>query len=257
MPFLAAFAVSALVAAAAWSARALTPGGAVAASAIGAAILSGTGWSGALVLLAFFLPSTLVGRLTPVRSTVSDAKGEQRDAVQVLANGWAAALGAVVGLAPPELRLWIVTAALAAAAADTWATAIGTLSASDPRHLLSHHPVPPGTSGGVSLIGSLGGAAGGLLVSAAGFAAGGGVSLLLAGTALGFGGMLLDSLLGAAMQGRFRCPDCRVPSERPRHRCGATTDLVGGWRWLDNDAVNAITTGLTATAGGLVWWWLS
>ena len=64
----------------------------------------------------------------------NDAKGERRDGLQVLANGWAAGLGALLAPANSALGLWIVTTALAAAAADTWATAAGSWSQSDPRH---------------------------------------------------------------------------------------------------------------------------
>lgn len=257
MPFVLVFALSALVAGVAYAAGALTAGGAVAAGAVGAAVLAGTGWNGALVLGTFFLPSTLVGRFTRGRPTASDARGERRDAVQVLSNGAAAALGALLEPAVPGLGIWIITSSLAAAAADTWATSLGALSRSNPRHLITRRPVPRGTSGGVSIVGSLGAVAGGLSVALAGFAAGGGVPLFVTGAVIGFVGMLLDSLLGAAVQGRFLCPNCDVESERRRHSCGAATRLVGGWQWLDNDGVNALTTGLAAIAGGLVWVWLS
>lgn len=188
------------IAALAWSARALTAGGALAATLVGAAILSALGWGGALVLGAFFIPSTLVGRL-------GGATGERRTAGQVFANGGAAALGAVLALDAPTRALAIVTCSLAAAAADTWATSVGARSPTPPRHLLNGKPVPAGTDGAVSLAGTLGGFAGGLIVALAGLAAGGGISLLLGATAIGFGGMLLDSLLGATLQGRLLTND--------------------------------------------------
>ena len=107
------------------------PSGGVAAWVIGALILSGTGWNGGAVLAAFFVSSNLVSRMggRPPRGHL-DAKGDRRDAWQVCANGSAAAVAAV--LAPLELRLWLVTATLAAAAADTWATTVGTRSGRPP-----------------------------------------------------------------------------------------------------------------------------
>ena len=246
-----------LVAGAAWAAGTLTAGGAAAAWLVGVLVLSATGWSGALVLGAFFVPSTLVGRLTRGRPSAGDAKGERRDPAQVLANGGAAALGALLEATAPGLGLWIVTCSLAAAAADTWATSIGTLSRSDPRLLGSGRAVPVGTSGAVSRLGTLGAVGGGLLVGVAGGLAGGGLPLLAVGTGIGFVGMLLDSLIGAVWQGRHLCPVCAVASERRIHRCGARTKWVGGLKWLDNDAVNALTTGFAAIAGGLAWCWFS
>jgi uncharacterized protein (TIGR00297 family) len=248
-----AVAVSLAVAGAAWRSGALTQGGGAAAALVGTAILWRTGWSGGLVLGIFFLSSTLVGLLAGRRPTASDARGERRDEIQVLANGAAAAAGALAGPLGRGVGLWIVTAALAAAAADTWATSIGALSRTEPRDLVRRRRVPRGTSGGVSTIGTAAGVAGALLVAAAGAAGGGATRLLLWGTLIGTGGMLLDSLLGATVQARFECPACGAASERRRHGCGVPTRLVEGWRWLDNDGVNALTTLFAGLAGALAW----
>ena len=249
-----ALGVSLAAALVAWALRALTGSGALAATAVGAAVLWATGWPGGAVLGMFFLPSTLIGRVAAAKPGASDARGEQRDAVQVLANGAAAAAGACAEFRAPGLGVWMLTGALAAAAADTWATSLGALSPREPRALLSGRAVPRGTSGAVSLLGTLGGIVGALLVAGTAALGAGDPALLRAGFLLGVGGMILDSLLGAALQGRFRCPACGTPSERRRHHCGTRTDLVGGWRWLDNDAVNAVATTAAGLAAALLWW---
>jgi uncharacterized protein (TIGR00297 family) len=249
-----AVAVSSVVALVAWRAGALTKEGALAATLVGGAVLLGTGWGGAAMLAAFFVPSTVVGRFALARGVVPEPDAERRNAAQVLANGAAAALGALLARSAPGLGDWIVCGALAAASADTWATSIGAFSRKEPRHLLTGVRVPRGTSGGVSALGTLAALAGAVTVAGAGAVAGGGVSLFLAGISLGFGGMLLDSLLGATLQGRFECPQCGVATEHRRHRCGAPARMVGGWRWLDNDAVNALSTTLSALAAAGAWW---
>src|SRR5262249_1348325 len=71
----------------------LTADGGVAAAVVGSLVLVGTGWSGGAVLAAFFVSSSVVGRLTPAPPG-SDAKGERRDRHQVVANGGPAAQGA-------------------------------------------------------------------------------------------------------------------------------------------------------------------
>lgn len=235
------------LAAAATLARALTVGGGVAAWAVGTAVLAGTGWAGGAVLLAFFVTGSAIGRLVG-RPTPLDAKGERRDPWQVLANGGVAAAVALVGLADGPLGLWLLTATLAAASADTWATAWGSGSRVPPRLILTGAPVPAGTSGGITWRGSLGAIAGAAVVSVTGALVVGRPAIALWGTVLGVAGMLADSAIGAAWQARFYCGTCDAPSEWPRHRCGAATVQTGGVGWIMNDAVNALATATAAAA---------
>jgi uncharacterized protein (TIGR00297 family) len=222
---------------------------------VGNAVLAGTGWQGGGVLAAFFVSSNLVARGAP-RPRGFDPKGEQRDHRQVLANGGVAAATALAGFQDGPLALWLVTASLAAAAADTWASALGARSTALPRLILGGQPVAPGTSGGVTLLGTVGGAAGALLVATVGALVAGTPTLLPVGALVGFGGMALDSALGAAVQGRFRCPRCAESSEWPKHRCGAVTVHEGGLPWLDNDGVNLASSAAAALAAGAAWRWL-
>jgi uncharacterized protein (TIGR00297 family) len=219
---------------------------------VGLLILFGTGWSGGAVLAAFFVSSNLVSRVAPApRQT--DAKGERRDAWQVYANGGPAAFLALSASSDIELRFWLMTASLAAAAADTWATSIGARSRVSPRLLWSGQPVPPGTSGGVTAIGNLAGIAGAAIVAgtAAFFARD--AALFAAGTLIGFLGMLIDSLIGGRLQGRFWCVRCDQPSEWRVHRCGSRTAWKAGVVWLNNDGVNLIATAVAGALALAVW----
>jgi len=158
--------------------------------------------------------------------------------------------------APGELGLWLVTATLAAAAADTWATSLGTRSGMAPRLLGFGRSVPPGTSGGMTLLGSAGAAIGALIVSGTGALVSGTLAIFPAGISIGFAGMVVDSVLGAVFQGRFHCQTCDEASEWRVHRCGHPTVLRGGLRWLDNDMVNFLATAFAAGAALLSWRWL-
>jgi uncharacterized protein (TIGR00297 family) len=247
-----AFPLGAAVALAAWGARSLDRSGAAAAAAVGGATLWGTGWWGGAILLTFFIGSTIVSRLAPdPAALMGETKGGRRDAGQVLANGGAPALGALLGLGQTELGIWALTVGLAAAAADTWATSLGATSPSPPRHLLTLRPVAPGSSGGVTWRGTIGGVAGAWSVGLAGLAATGSTALMVFAILYGSAGMLLDSLLGATVQGRFRCEACAAPTERRVHRCGARTRRVTGVSWMGNDAVNALATFAMTIAGAL------
>jgi uncharacterized protein (TIGR00297 family) len=219
---------------------------------VGALVLGGTGWSGGAVLGVFFVSSSIVSRVAGAPAG-SDAKGNRRDHWQVIANGAPAALSALLGIEHPLLGLWAVAGSLAAAAADTWATALGAWSPTAPRLLLGGRRVEPGASGGVTWLGSLGGAAGAFLVSATGALGGGGGRLLAVGTLIGFAGMLVDSILGSMWQGRFFCPGCAEPSEWRIHRCGAPTVWRGGVAWLNNDVVNLAATALGAGMAAAAW----
>ncbi|HET9150511.1 MAG TPA: DUF92 domain-containing protein [Gemmatimonadales bacterium] len=250
-------AVAAVVAALSWRGRLLTGRGALAAFTVGVLALLAAGWWGGLALVSFFLPASLVSRLTIPPEQGLDPKGNTRGAAQVWANGLPPALGStLLCLAGQDAAAWCaLVGGLAAASADTWATSIGSRSRETPRQLPRLRRVPRGASGGVTLTGTLGAAAGAAVVALAAVLRGP-AGLAAAAIMIGLGGMLLDSLLGATVQGRFLCPACGQPSEWRRHRCGTETIPQGGIAWISNDVVNALATA-AATAAGAAWWWLS
>jgi len=247
--------LSLFIAGGGWAVRALTRAGAATASLVGTLILWRTGWPGMAALGAFFVGSSLISKLAPDRSVTSfDAKGSTRDAWQVVANGGAGALGALL-VGSEDAALWVVAASLAAAAADTWATSCGGWSRRLPRHVLTWTPVPPGTSGGVTVLGTTGAMVGAATVGAAAALTAGRPALLAVSLAVGMLGMTADSIIGAAWQSRFHCPACDLATERRVHRCGTRTVTAGGWPWLSNDGVNGLATGISALAGYVVWVW--
>ncbi|MEO8138388.1 MAG: DUF92 domain-containing protein [Gemmatimonadota bacterium] len=244
-----AVSISLAIAIAGWWMRALSPRGALAATGVGTSVLFHTGTPGMLALGSFFLTSSLLSRLSPDPGAALDAKGSTRDQWQVLANGGAAAVGAML----PGAGLWIVTTSLAAAAADTWATSLGGWSRIAPRHILTLQRVLPGTSGGITLVGTLGGVMGALVVGLGPALSTGALQLLPVALGIGLVGMLSDSLLGATLQGKFHCDVCDRATERRIHRCGNRNRRTGGFSWLGNDAVNALATGFAALLGWLAW----
>lgn len=257
MPLPLAATVSAAASWLGWQARTLTTSGGVAAWTVGTLVLYGSGWNGGAVLAAFFIGSNLISRLGRKPAVVPfEEKPDRRDAWQVYANGGPAALGALLGRIDATLGVWVLTASLAAAAADTWATAVGTRSPTMPRLLGIGARVPAGTNGGMTLVGSLAALAGASTVAAAGALAGGRLWLLPLGTLVGFAGMAVDSLAGATIQGRFFCAACNKSSEWRVHRCGTRTDLRGGLSWMNNDAVNLLATALAGAAALCMGRWL-
>lgn len=254
MPPLPALVVAVLVAGLGWRTDALTRGGSLAAALLGTIVLTGTGEVGLAALGVFFVTGSALSRWFE-----SGPGRAPRGPRQVVANGGTAAVGAMLAPVDPLLAVWVVGASLAAAAADTWATAIGSRSRVPPRHLLSGRTVPPGTDGGVTFTGTTGAVAGAVLVTMAVRIAGGAVNSgwdMLAMAGIGVAGMGLDALLGEAVQRRFHCVFCDTPSRHPRcTRCGRVADKAGGWRWMTNDTVNAVATAGAGAAGALYWAW--
>jgi uncharacterized protein (TIGR00297 family) len=220
----------------------------VAAAIVGALVWIFGGWQAALVLLAFFIPSTAISRLGRARKRelVDIGKHGPRDAMQVLANGGVAAAAAVLSHWFGAPLLAAFAGAFAAASADTWATEIGTLAKGAPRSILSFKPLPPGLSGGVTWQGSAAQVAGAVIVALV--AALVHVSPFWPVVIGGIAGSVADSLLGATLQTLRYCPQCQRECETNPHACGTATVVRRGLKWFDNDAVNFMAT----LIGGLV-----
>lgn len=267
---------SAAVCAAAWRTRSLSAGGAVTAWWVGTAVFAGGGLPWGVLLLFFFLTGSWLTRLRRRRQGRAPAG---RTASQVLANGLPAAVAGLLqlGLGPSAAWEALMAGSLAAMTADTWATELGLLSGSRAWRFPTGPQVPPGTSGGVSLPGSLGGVLGAVAIAWLAAELGPGpparvvsapvppahsglAPVAWAGVvAGGLGGMLFDSLLGAWVQARYRCRACGQVVEDPqRHgqRCGfGSLEHLSGWQWLRNDQVNALAGWLGGwVAVATVWW---
>ncbi|MBA4384910.1 MAG: DUF92 domain-containing protein [Anaerolinea sp.] len=229
----------------------LTLSGALAAFVLGAVTFGLGGWSWALVLITFFISSSALSLFFKKRKRAAESmysKGDRRDAAQVLANGGIASLFVILHLFLPYSWIaWVgFCAALAAANADTWATELGVLNPRMPILIVSGKHVEPGTSGAVSLVGTLASTAGAVLIALlawiikpAGWNGLSGFEMILLVTICGLAGSLVDSVLGATVQAIFYCDTCQKETEKhPLHDCGAETHLIRGKKWMDNDWVN-------------------
>jgi len=255
---LAGFTLAALLALAARHARSLAPTGAWTAVLVGT-LATAAGWTWCALLLAFFVSSSWLSRWREREKTSRTSgvveKGGERDAWQVLANGGVFALCAIGALVAPS-PWWLVAGggALAAAASDTWATEVGTAIGGVPYRVLGWRPVPAGTSGAVTVAGSIAMLAGGAFVGTIGWLGGLAVQEAFAVGTGGVAGALADTLVGATVQARRWCPRCHEATERRRHDCGVATEVRGGWARMDNDAVNLTSTVVgAAVAVGAAW----
>ncbi len=263
---------SGMIAYAAYRSRSLSASGALSAVVMGTgfATLGEPIWFG--VLIAFFVSSSFWSKWKRKHRAKAEAEAKyaktgRRDAGQVWANGGAGLLlCAAHALWPDEGWLFAYVGVMAAVNADTWATEIGALSRTSPRSITSGKPVAPGTSGGVTPLGSAAALAGAVFIGAvaalllaapqladeaaagtpSGVAAG---AVIAAAAAAGLAGAFADSLLGATGQAMFRCRVCGSETERAAH-CGSAAEPVRGFAWLNNDRVNLLSSLL---AGLLAW----
>ena len=225
--------------------RALSRGGAIAALIVGTAAVI-AGWTWAILLIVFFIVSSALSRFKHAAREARIGriveKGDERDAIQVFANGGVFALAAVAATVTGD-AVWAcaATGALAAATADTWATEVGTLAGGLPRSVVSLRPVPAGTSGAITVPGTLASIAGAAMITAVAYLTGASAvpSAVFIG---GLAGSLADSLVGATIQERRWCDGCSEATERRLHSCGATTRIVGGVPGARNDFVNVVCT---------------
>jgi uncharacterized protein (TIGR00297 family) len=235
--------LSALLAALALGLRAGTPaaaatGGLLTANMMFSAVVGPFHpWRSAIVpILAFMVLTSLAtrfGRERKQRFGTAESK-HGRGAAQVAAN-----LGLAALAMNPNLQVWLINsglvpmrgivpmpilapalAALAEAAADTVSSEIGQVLGGRPFMLTSFRRVDPGTDGAISLAGTLAGIVAAAVVAASGaWALHGDVLMFLLSLAGGVFGLFFDSLLGATV-------------ERAR--------------WLNNDAVNFLSTASAA-----------
>jgi uncharacterized protein (TIGR00297 family) len=265
------FILSAFVSLLAFNTRALSKSGAIAAFVSGGIVFGFGGWQWALLLLAFFLSSSILSKLlspSKVKASENFSKGSRRDWGQVLANGGVGAMLVILAYLNPE-QPWIFIAfagSIAAVNADTWGTELGVLSSKPPRLITNGKEVEPGTSGAVSVVGSLASLTGAgviatlaaliLYYSSSGMITTSILGLMVVITFSGYLGSLIDSLLGATIQVVYFCPRCQKETEQhPVHHCGAETTQERGWRRITNDQVNLLcsVTGAIVTGGMVLW----
>lgn len=231
-----AVAISVAFAALVFSMRAATLGAALTGGVFTAALCMETpGWRTALwPLLALFVltfAATRFGRLR--KEALGTAEGRRgRTASQVAANLGVAVLAGMppvlerIGVFPaPRRILTAMLAAMAEATADTVSSELGQVLGGEPRMITTLRRVPPGTDGGISWAGTLAGCLAAAVVVAVGALA---LAMTRAEALIALGaavaGLFFDSLLGAVVERRG---------------------------WLNNDAVNALSTLAAAVLAGL------
>ena len=220
------------VAAAGWAARTVTVTGAVTGACIGAVMILGSGVAGWTMLIATFVAASLatrVGHGRKVRAGIAEDRGGRRGPGNAIANTGVAAWAAVIaaGSANPALAHLALVAALATAGSDTVASEVGKAWGRTTWLLTSLKRVAPGTTGAISLEGTVAGILSSALLAGIGAWAGLiSASAVLPVIVAANAASIVEGVIGATMEARGM---------------------------LTNDVVNFVNSAMGAGVAMLIW----
>jgi uncharacterized membrane protein len=270
--------------------RSLNKSGCAAAVIVGFIALSASYRFGVILILFYYSSSTLTKYKSQEKVKIEEdhAVGGNRNYLQVFANSILATMVALVyywvcgedenvnfssslsSSSDVHIELLFVSniskelfgslcwsmyvAHYATANGDTWASELGVLSKSKPRLVTSlfFAEVPPGTNGGMSLLGTsasvMGGGFIGLVFWSMSFFDYSQFPMVIAGFCYGFIGSLIDSILGATIQASYYNIEKKYIT-KSRYRASGEVDtnvmLVSGIDFVSNEFVNFLSILIT------------
>ncbi len=222
----------------------LTRWGAIYAIGLGLLLYLAGGWIWLLAAFTFLVLSSLWTRW-PGRTR---KESRTRKAVQVAANGFIPALGAIISLVGyHDTGFAVMAGGFCAVAADTWATEWGKGFGGNPLSLRTFRVTTKGESGAISLMGTLASIAGAASVAIVFYF---GINLptdqCTRLVIAGFAGGIVDSFAGAWLQAFWKDRTGKIHEEKQDAEVDAV--LVRGVPWINNDVVN----GIAALSGAIV-----
>jgi uncharacterized protein (TIGR00297 family) len=228
----------------------LTVDGAITAFFIGLGIFSYNLAMG-IMLIVFYLSSS---KLTHYKKQIKMKQEEfisNRDYIQVLCNSLWLFIACLVyhfDYDKRKMASLMAIGVLSCCAGDTWASEVGSVVSSAPILITTLKRVPPGTNGGISLGGTIASFMGGLLIGISYYIllnlfptdlyAFSLMESCLLGSAGGFVGSMLDSLMGATIQATYWCEQ----SKKVVKIQSKTTKKISGIAVMTNEAVNLISS---------------
>jgi uncharacterized membrane protein len=164
------------------------------------------------------------------------------------------------GQEDPAFLFWCAYVAhYACATGDTWASEVGVLAQSPPRLITSFflRQVPPGTNGGMSMLGTTASISGGIFIGSVFYllsfvtidspSSRSQFPMVILGGLCGLLGSLLDSLLGATVQASYFSKErkCIVKRSDKDFKSDKSIIKISGIDLLSNEEVNLVSIVLT------------
>ena len=264
--------------------KSLATSGAIAAIVVGFCSFA-TSYRFGIILIAFYYTGSKLTKVKEdIKAKLEDeyALGGQRNWIQVLANSVLATAVCITyyiyfgedshisfetkhnGNRSYLLILYI--SHYACAAADTWASELGILSISKPRLVTTFflREVPPGTNGGMSILGTVASLAGGAFIglvfwlmsffTVTGDVPSNQFAAVIIGAVAGLLGSLFDSIMGATLQASYYSKNrkCIIKMNKKKHTADLDVIRICGSDVLTNEDVNFWSIALTC----IVMYWL-
>ena len=172
-------------------------------------------------------------------------KSNKRKLIQIISNVGIGVLSLIIyKFTSNDLYLLIYASVMAEYLADTLASDIGVLSKSEPINILTFKKGERGLSGNISFLGLTSALIGSLLIGTIYYI---GMDKSITSFIIiilsGFLGSLIDSILGASIQVKYKCTKCKKITERKEH-CGKKTNYYKGIKWIDNNLVNLLSNAI-------------
>ena len=172
-------------------------------------------------------------------------KSNKRKLIQIISNVGIGVLSLIIyKFTSNDLYLLIYASVMAESLADTLASDIGVLSKSEPINILTFKKGERGLSGNISFLGLTSALIGSLLIGTIYYI---GMDKSITSFIIiilsGFLGSLIDSILGASIQVKYKCTKCKKITERKEH-CGKKTNYYKGIKWIDNNLVNLLSNAI-------------
>ena len=187
-------------------------------------------------LVVFFLTSSILSHFDKENIKI---KKSNRNISQVYANGGVALFICIINhFYYHDLMYPCFLASAAAANSDTWGTELGKMSNKNPIDIISGHEIAPGTSGGITLIGTIGSILGSFVIGIVGHYFYVSLNLLLLVIISGFLSSIIDSILGSTVQARYISADGLIITEKNKK----LFYLFTGSNIINNDIVNLYCT---------------
>ena len=212
------------------------------------------GYRLAVLVIALFAVAAVV---TKVSSRLFSQKTNApqktaRKSIQILANSSVAVSFAIAYFfSGAKWLLFVAFVVIIEEFADSMSSDVGRLAKNPPVDILRFKRVPAGTSGGVSLLGTVTALVAAFLAGLLALAFFKNPLLYVAISGVAFLGTIVDSVLGSSLQGIFKCPVCGAITEKKVH-CDVPTTLVKGFAAVDNSLVNFLSSAVSAGIASVV-----